>query len=207
MRISIVTWMSCALALSGCAVGQKFHYGDASMNVDTVGASRSAAVAVLDQRSYIKTKDKPESFVGLSRGGYGNPFDVNTRSGGSMASDMASSIVAALQARGIKAEAAVVRPADGPEGAWQVLVRTGADRLLLFTLNEWKTDTLVRTGLDFNVTLDVFDRAGTALARSQVSGKEVSGSSIMSAEKDARAWFAAKVSELIRDQTVAQALQ
>jgi len=88
-----------------------------------------------------------------------------------------------------------------------VLVRTGSDRLMLFTLNEWKTDTMVRTGLNFNVTLDVLDRTGTALARSQISGKEVSGSSIVSAEKDAKAWFAAKVAELLRDDAVAKALE
>ena len=207
MRTAIVVSTLCAVALSGCAVGQKFNYSDSSINVGSVGTGRSAAVAVLDQRTYIKNGDKPESFVGLSRGGYGNPFDVATRSGASMASDMATSITNALQARGIKTEAVAVHPADGPEGARQVLVRTGSDRLRLFTLNEWKTDTMVRTGLNFNVTLDVLDRTGTALARSQISGKEVSGSSIVSAEKDAKAWFAAKVAELLRDDAVAKALE
>ena len=195
------------VALSGCAVGQKFSYADSSINVASVGTARSAAVAVLDQREYVKSGKKSESFVGLSRGGYGNPFDVSTKSGGSMSSDMAASIAAALQARGLTVQTVGVRPDDGPERARQALLRSGSDRLLLFTLTEWKTDTMMRTGLDFDVTLDVLDRSGAALAQSHVSGKEVSGSSILSAEKDAQAWFAAKVAELIRDEAVANALR
>jgi hypothetical protein len=195
------------MALSGCAVGQKFSYAESSINVGSVGTARSAAVAVLDQREYVKNGKKSESFVGLSRGGYGNPFDVETKSGAAMASEMATSIVAALQGRGLKVQAVTVRSGDGPEPARQALFRSGSDRLLLFTLNEWKTDTMFRTGLDYDVTLDVLDRNGTSLARNQVSGKEVSGASILSAEKDAKAWFAAKVSELLRDEAVAKALR
>jgi hypothetical protein len=196
-----------AVSLSGCAVGQKFSYRDSRVNVGTVGAAGSAAVAVLDQRAYVRSGKKSESFVGLSRGGYGNPFDVETRSGASMASDMATSIASALEARGLKIQTVTVRPIDGPDGALQTLFRTNSNRLLLFTLHEWKTDTMMRTGLDFDIALDVFDGAGTRLARTQVAGKEVSGASILSAEKDAQAWFAAKVWELLRDDAVSKAMR
>jgi hypothetical protein len=191
-----------AIAVSGCAVGQKFSYSDISVSLGSVGAVGKSSVAVLDQRQYVKNGDKSETFVGLSRGGFGNPFDVGTRSGAAMASEMAASIAASLHRNGVKVQTVVVRPADGPEGARQALLRTESDRLLLFTLNEWKTDTMFRTALHFDVTLDVFDRAGQSLARSRVSGKEVSGGSILSAEKDAQRWFAEKVYELLRDTNV-----
>lgn len=195
------------VALSGCAFGQKFNYSESGINVGSVGAPRGAAVPVLDQREYVKTGKKPASFVGLSRGGYGNPFDVETKSGAPLASEMAASIAAALQAKGFTVQTVTVRPTDGPEPARQALFRTGSDVQLLFTLNEWKTDTMRRTGLDFNVTLDVLDNTGRNLARSKVTGKEVSGASILSAEKDVKEWFAAKVSELLRDEAVASALR
>jgi hypothetical protein len=66
---------------------------------------------------------------------------------------------------------------------------------------------MMRTGLDFDVTLDVFDRSGTRLAGGRVAGKEVSGASILSAEKDAQAWFAAKVWELLRDDSIGKVLR
>ena len=207
MDTKVVVVALAALFLSGCAVGQKFSYRDSRVNVGSIGTAGTAAVAVLDQREYVRSGKKPEFFVGLSRGGYGNPFDVETRSGASMASEMATSIASALEARGLKVQTVMVRPADGPDGARQALFRSNSNRLLLFTLQEWKTDTMMRTGLDFDVVLDVFDGAGTRLARSQLAGKEVSGASILSAEKDAQAWFAAKVWELLRDETVANALR
>jgi hypothetical protein len=196
-----------AAVLSGCAVGQKFDYAGTSIAIRQAAASRSAAVAVLDQREYVKNGKKPETFVGLSRGGFGNPFDVNTSTGAPLASDMTTSIVSALRAQGFKVHAVAVRPAGGFEGAQQALIRIGAERNLLFTLNEWKTDTMMRTGLDFDVTLDVLDDRGGKLAQSRSSGKEVSGSGILSAEKDAQAWFAAKVSQLLRDESVARTLE
>jgi hypothetical protein len=207
MYTKLIGGVLIAVALSGCAVGQKFSYADSSINVGSVGPAHRAAVAVLDRREYIMSGEKSESFVGLSRGGYGNPFDVNTKSGTAMSSEMATSITAALRARGLTVQTIVVRPADGPERARQALFRSGSDRLLLFTLDEWKTDTMMRTGLAFNVTLDVLDGSGASLARAQVSGKEVSGASILSAEKDAQGWFAAKIAELLRDEAVARALQ
>ena len=207
MNARLLGWALAVVALSGCAVGQKFNYAESRINVGSVGTTRSASVAVLDQREYVKSGKKSESFIGLSRGGFGNPFDVVTKSGAPMATEMATSVAAGLQAKGLKVQTVTVQPAAGPEGARQALSRTGSDRLLLFTLNEWKTDTMARTGLDFDVTLDVLDSSGGSLARSQVSGKEVSGASILSAEKDAQGWFAAKVSELLRDGAVASALR
>lgn len=199
-------WAMMVVSLSGCAVGQKFSYNDISINLGSAGAVRNSSIAVLDQREYVKNGSKSETFVGLSRGGFGNPFDVETRSRGALASEMAAAIAASMQGNGAKVQTVIVRPADGPEGARQALLRSEADRLLLFTLNEWKTDTMFRTGLDFDVTLDVFDRGGKSLAHSRVSGREVSGASILSAEKDAQRWFAAKVYELLRDRNVISGL-
>jgi hypothetical protein len=207
MKTRLVGWALAVVTLSGCAFGQKFNYAESSINVGSVGTTRSASVAVLDQREYVKSGKKSESFIGLSRGGFGNPFDVVTKSGAPMATEMATSVAASLRAKGLKVQTVTVPPAGGLERARQALSRTGSDRLLVFTLNEWKTDTMMRTGLDFDVTLDVMDGSGVNLARSHVSGKEVSGSSILSAEKDAQGWFADKVSELLRDEAVAGALR
>ena len=165
------------------------------------------AVAALDQRPYILSGDKRENFVGLSRGGYGNPFNVRTRSGAPMAADTAAGIVRALEANGQPAQAVIVPPAEGIDGAKDRLKFTRAERQLLFILREWKTDTLEHTGLWFDVTLDVFDESGETLASKQISGKEVSGGSIVSAEKDAQKWFSEKVGQLLDNRDVAAALK
>ncbi|MGE3538316.1 MAG: hypothetical protein AB7N91_12910 [Candidatus Tectimicrobiota bacterium] len=206
MYVKLASATLVAAVLSGCAVGQKFSYSDSSIVLRRVYVGHTTAVAVLDQRKYVKNGNKSESFVGLSRGGYGNPFDVDTKSGAPMAFEMAMSIAAALEVKGLRVQTVTVRPADGFEGARQALVRTGSSRNILFTVDEWKTDTMMRTGLDFDVTLDVFDSSGNKLAQNRLYGKEISGGSILSAEKDARAWFAAKVSELFHDEAIEKAL-
>ena len=66
---------------------------------------------------------------------------------------------------------------------------------------------MMRTGLDYDVTLEVYDRTGKNLARKQLSGKDVSGASILSAEKDAQKWFAAKVTEMFQDEAIANSLR
>src|SRR5918993_156574 len=202
MYPSCLMWVIMVVSLSGCAVGQKFSYDNITINLGSAGAIGNFSIAVLDFREYVKSGNKSESFVGLSRGGFGNPFDVETRSGSALASEMAVAIAASLQRKGAEVQTVMVRPVEGPEGARRELLRTGHHRLLLFTMREWETDTMFRTGLDFDVTLDVFDGGGKSLGGSHVSGREVSGGSILSAEKDSQRWFAAKVYELLRDKSV-----
>lgn len=207
MKLGWLILVSAVFVLNGCAVGQKFDYAATIINLESLTPVHSAAVAVLDQRDYIKNRDKAESFVGLSRGGYGNPFNVRTASGMPLASEMATAVVASLKTIGIHAQALTVRPADGSSPARQALVQAGLDRAMLFTLVEWRTDTMMRTGLDYDVTLEVFDRTGKNLAHKQLSGTDVSGASILSAEKDAQKWFAAKVTEMFQDEAIANSLR
>ena len=207
MRSCVPALLLATLVLDGCAYGQKFSYAEGRVALLPGRSDTPAAVAVLDQRSYIVNLDKKENFVGLSRGGYGNPFNVKTRSGAPMAADMATAVARALEANGQPATALVVPVAGGTEGAKSALMRSGAERLMLFTLREWKTDTLARTGLWFDMTLDVFDAAGEALASKHISGQEVSGGSIVSAEKDAQKWFSEKIGLLLDNRDIASALK
>jgi hypothetical protein len=192
--------------LSGCAVGQKFDYTAATINVDSLTSVHSAAIAVLDQRVSIRKGDKDKSFVGLSRGGYGNPFDVRTASGLPLATEMAMAVVAALKTRGYSAEAVPVRPVDGLSPARQALLKDGLDRDVIYT-GGMENRYEMRTGLEYKVILDIFDRTGQRLAHKELSGKEVSGASILSAEKDAQKWFASKVAETFQDDAIASSLR
>ena len=66
---------------------------------------------------------------------------------------------------------------------------------------------MTRTGLWFDVTLDVFDSEGETIASRHISGQEVAGGSIVSAEKDAQRFFGEKVGELLDNRDVASALK
>jgi hypothetical protein len=68
--------------LGGCAFGRTYSYSDVPIAMQAISSSGSVTVAVVDDRPYVLSGGKPDRFVGLMRGGFGNPFDVNTQSGG-----------------------------------------------------------------------------------------------------------------------------
>jgi len=77
-----------SLMIGGCAFGRKQDYLQARPVLEYTSKVR-LAVGVQDRRPYILDHDKDEDFVGLQRGGYGNPFDVSTNSNLPLADDMA----------------------------------------------------------------------------------------------------------------------
>ena len=77
MRLLIVALS--AVALAGCAVGNTYDYQAADIGLPVVGKGK-VGVAVVDRRPYVLSGDKEADFVGLQRGGFGNPFNVTTRS-------------------------------------------------------------------------------------------------------------------------------
>ena len=195
-----------AFGLAGCwrsASGRSFAYAQAGPDVGAVGQPRSVAIAVLDQRPYVLDGAKAESFVGLNRDAFGVPYDVVTPKGAPMASDMAAALLAAFRSRGFAAEIVAVSPAGGPEAAKGALARTFTAHKILFTILQWRTDSNWTTRLDFDLTLEVLGGDGDRPATARVSGKETSDSSVRGAERDAQAWFAAKVADLLAADAVA----
>ena len=121
-----------AYALSACAIGNTYDYRKATPSLKS-SSSRSMSVGVLDQRPYVLSSNKPPSFVGLQRAGYGNPWDVNTDSGGAMADEFAAVIASVYKAK------VTQLPVRTPEGkAIDLLKSSGATRLLLVSIIEFK---------------------------------------------------------------------
>src|SRR5437899_535946 len=89
----------CVVVFGGCAVGVKHQYDN--ITPETKFQTRAKiAVGVHDQRNYVVYGQKSPTFVGLSRGGFGNPFDVNTASGQALANDFRNSIANGLSRAG-----------------------------------------------------------------------------------------------------------
>ena len=100
---------------AGCAVGRKQEFDSARVDVSTTSATIN--VAVVDHRPYVLSHDKTETFTGLSRGGYGNPFDVNTKSGQPLATDMANSVATSLRTKGATVNIAPLPPSTSDMAA------------------------------------------------------------------------------------------
>ncbi|MGD1879213.1 MAG: hypothetical protein ACFB13_17130 [Kiloniellaceae bacterium] len=169
------------LVLGGCAVGNTHRYdlGDAEFVLDT---EKSVAVAVVDLRTYVLSDEKPPAFVGLQRGGYGNPFDVMTDSGHGLAEDLTTSIVSSLAAAGVQAVGVPVPQKSTEAEARQLLAAVSADRCTLLMVREWRADTYFNTGLDYDITLAVLTPEGVELAKTTLQGHDNLGSSMVPAD-------------------------
>ena len=96
-----------------------------------------------------------------------------------------------------------------PAEARQRVIGAGADRALLLTLQEWKSDTAVRVGLSYDVTMTVLDRSGTVLAEKRLEGRDnLGGATLPSQVGDMVASaFKMKLEQLLDDPAVAAALR
>lgn len=207
--------ISFLLFVSGCSVANVFGVGNKHMYHDVladINATDSIAVGIAthDQREYILTGKKSPNFVGLSRGGYGNPFGVTTASGRNLADDMTDAISNSLLKRGYVAIPVIVSYELDHGEVLSKLKETAAKRLILLTLNEWKSDTYTNTALIYDVQLQVFDQSGKKLAGKHIQGRDDLKGSLISppnhAKKVIPIAFREKLEELLNDPEIAKHL-
>lgn len=186
MKKLIFALAAVQMLLSGCAVGNKYDYRSQSLDLP-ISSGGSVAVAVSDQRPYVVGGDKTAVFVGLQRGGWGNPFDVETLSQGALADDFAATIAAALEAKGITVKPVMVAPAVNGKKAVQALAASGADKSLLVSLREWKSDTMQNVAMIYDVKAQVLDARGNPIAENAVYGRDNLGGDFWDPPSHARA--------------------
>jgi hypothetical protein len=174
--VEIAMLVSLVGCLGGCAVGQKIRYSDVSLALAAEG-NQVVAVSTHDNRSYVKDGEKKQTYIGTLRGGYGNPFDVTTESAKPLAFDMNGVMCASLKNKGYVAVPVVAEPQDLQEQIVDKLKASKADRMLLLTLTEWRSDTYVNTSLYYDLHLLVMNNQGDKLAEASAKGEDDLGGS------------------------------
>jgi len=181
--------LATVIALAGCAVGNRYDYAGSISGLPIAGTDK-VALEVVDARPYVLSGDKKPDFIGLQRGGFGNPFDVRTASGRPMAAEMHDAISTALQKQGFSVVGA----------------KEPAPRKMELRVAEWKTDAMVHFELRWDLTLNVYDDHGVLLAKSATNGREEQGAGFQSQNsQNAARYFEMKFTELVRDETVRKA--
>jgi hypothetical protein len=196
--------------LGACAVGNKHAYHTVTADLTSSGPGR-IGVATHDQRPYVVQKETGPHFVGLARGGYGNPFPVGTDDERPLADAMTRAISNSLQKKGFEPVPVFVPPTESSESIRKLLLQDKVDRGILLTLREWKSDTHIDTSLLYDVTLNVLDRTGRTIAEKRIQGKDNLGMDLINpfahAGEAVPKAFKAKLEELLNDPTVAKALR
>lgn len=196
--------------LFGCAVGNQFRYHDIPLEISATG-SQTIVVGVHDQRNYVVDGEKDPSYVGTIRGGYGNPFNAWTDTENPLSTDLSATLVKALKEKGFKATAVELTPTMPSAEALEALKKGDAQRILLLTLKEWRTDTYIKTSLYLDVVLTVLTGKGKELAIVMSAGEDDLGGNAWNPPAHAKAETpkAAKkrIELLLNHPDVIQALQ
>jgi hypothetical protein len=194
--------------LGGCAAGNKYDYRIAEVSVPVEGTGPLGLIAV-DNRPYVLNGSKEPNFVGLQRGGYGNPFNVTTSSGRSLVEDLVEPLQRELEENGFTVERLEAKTVDLDELAG-VASASGFQRVVVFDVREWKSDVMMKIKLHYDLALLVLDGAGSVLATSylQEAGEVVSGAGMAGQNaKSLRAVFERKIGFLFAPPEITQALR
>lgn len=139
-----------------------------------------ANIYVQDLRPYVVSKKKEPDFVGIVRGGYGNPWDFTTGSGESLASQLGKSIQASLSGGNEKAAL--------QSGS---MTKTSSDgcKTVVLTMREWKIDSTVNAWFYVDADMEVYSGSGKLLASKATKRKDAVSGSYFTAVGDAKKNF------------------
>lgn len=196
------------LLASGCAVGNKYNYQASSIALPMKTESRDVLVLLVrDLRPYILNGEKTPDFVGLQRGGFGNPFDVTTVSGKPMATEMTAAITDGLVNSGYR-----VVDVYGEQDMDSLISRAAsedASRIVVLRVREWKSDIMMSITMHCDMTLSIYQADGTLLAESSARFTRSAGGAQMGGNKNSQAVtkeFAKQIGYLFNDASVREAL-
>lgn len=122
---SLLAVVLAALCLAACGLDHS------TLTADIRTKTPQIALDVHDKRPYVVKGSKKETFVGVTRGGYYNPFDLPTMSGKPLADDMAKAVAASLGRNGTSVTIVTLEPSMSREAAIARLAQTGQRGVLL----------------------------------------------------------------------------
>lgn len=209
-RGALLIAVALASTTAGCAIGNLHVYHDIRVPLGYSG-TKLVAVATLDQRPEVRSGEQEADFVGIQRGGYGNPFVVRTASGHDLAWDVTTSACISLQARGFRVTPVPLDPADGPDAVVSKIAAAQGERAVLIALRQWRADTYTNTGLDYEITIKVLAPPSLAVvAEARLQGRDDLGGSFWNppahAKTAVREAFGVKLAWLLGHPAVAAAL-
>lgn len=197
------------LLLSGCAVGNKYDYRSSAISLPLKATThKNVVLSVEDARSYVLDGSKPASFVGLQRGGFGNPFAVTTASGRPLTEDMVVAISRALNMAGFQVFS--VAGSSDTELLIEAAAKNGATRIIAFDVKEWKSDIFMSVTLHSDIELKIFDGKGELLAQGDMKFVEGIGGAQIGAAKNSEtvaSEFSKRIGYLFNRKEIRAALQ
>jgi len=171
---------------SGCVVHQKvpLEY-EAQKSDGSVQHYPKVGVVVNDIRSYVLDGEKPPTYIGTYRGGFGNPFNVNTEGDVPLAELLKNDLQKELTSLGFTQE--------------------GGNKTLVVDIMDWKFDAYQNAKFNYMIRVKVADDSKSTLATSEVVGKDIyiegtfMGGGKAGVERDMPKLYSDIIKKIVRD--------
>jgi len=174
ITISILTFTGCASRNTSQSSRHPYH--DAVLSIPYT-TPLTIGITVHDQRPYVLLEEKKPSYAGTNTDLFTQKYDVTTETGRPLAADMLRSISTSFRYTGSRVNPVDAPHTDSSEAVLERLKKTGARRLFLLTLYEWKTKTLKDIKIHYDINLKIYGGDGTLLSEKRAKGKhEMEGS-------------------------------
>ena len=155
------------LLIASCGGNSAIHrtenYANAWPGIN-YSTDRSIVVGVVDNRPYVLSGKVGTQYVGVMRGGYGNPFYMSTESGGPLSDDLGTAIDSGLKNSGLRSTVVFLPSGLSPDKALKQFGANQRERALLVMVDEWKSDTYTTSRFLYDITATVYDGSGNLLA-------------------------------------------
>lgn len=167
------TWVAAAAALLlcassfGCVVGQKIDLAYTPGTASTIGQGQPLTIAVADLRPHVKKGEKPPTYLGRFRGGFGNPWDVTTEGDVPLDQLFRIGLMADLEAMGFKAH------------------EPQAPKTIKVEILEYDVDAMVNASFRFEIKTTVLDASGKVLFENTLKDDRAISGSIWTGGKGA----------------------
>jgi hypothetical protein len=163
LLLSILT-AAISIHFTGCTMWNKYDLR--KTQVSAPSGQSSIAVACVDERQSLRQGDITPELIGVTRDGYGIPYRVKTATKSPVATE-----IAAVVTRGFGSNRKLAPPITSPDAASALaaLRGTGTDRQVLIRIQQYNSDTLINTELDYSFIVEVRDSAGKLLATASKS--------------------------------------
>jgi hypothetical protein len=150
-----------AVVTTGCVAGQSVKLDHEPIELQTANVNIAVSVAVKDERDFILSGDKPSNYIGHYRAGFGNPWNVTTKSGEPLAGVLAADIEEELVNLGFQVAES----------------RSTANKLLEAKIKQWNLDSYINAEIWYEVLVRVMTPEGVRLAESELGDRqEIPGS-------------------------------
>jgi len=156
------------LLLSSCgghsAVGrtENFIYAWPSIGYTS---DKDIAIGVIDQRPYVVNGDNEPTYIGLMRGGFNNPWYMNTASGEPLADDLSKAIVSGYNNAGISAKSVYLKFNMSHQDIERDFTSKKGIKKILLKINEWQSDTFRTIAFSYSLAAEVYNEDGLLVAK------------------------------------------